>query len=361
MLIFSLMIFMIIFAWFLLKKMDNKKAKGRKLNIKLIYCIICSIALVAIAGLRAPSNDFGDDTMYMGNFEYVQKHDFPEVYKQFKLLDTEPVFYLGTKVVSLVSTNYNVLLIVCAIPVVLAISWMIYKHSKMPMLSYLLFSCAFFYLWSLVILRQAIAMSAIVFAIEFLIKKKYWKFIIAVALAALFHRTALIFLLALPISFMPYTKKSPIIFAILSVAMIVFGGLIISNGLQLFSNMWHYSAYLTREASFGNWKQIAKYVIYAVMIVVTILISKSDDRKRDKIPIYLCMTGCLLCALAPFFAETFRLGLYFMLPVIVILPNAIAGVEDSKKKLLYSGALTAGLVVLGFATFYSMGYTSIIL
>lgn len=361
MLIFGLMIFMMVGLWFLLKRIDSKKTKGRKINMKLIYCIICSILLIATAGLREPSENFGDDHMYMGNFEYVQNVDFPGVYERFKLLDTEPVFYLGTKAVSLISTNYNVLLIVCAIPVVLAVAWLIYKRSKMPMLSFLLFTCAFFYLWSLVVLRQAVAMSAIVFAIEFLIKKKYVRFILLVVIAALFHRTALVFLLALPISFIPYTKKSIPVFITLSLGMLVFGGLIVDSVLQLFSGMWHYSAYLTRAESYGNWRQILKYVVYTILTMGMMVIAKTRFKQENKVPIYLCLVGCLLCALAPFFAEMFRLGLYFMLPIITLLPNAITEVKDEKRRLLYSTAVAVGLIILGLVTFYSMGYKSIII
>lgn len=361
MIVFCILLLVIIASWFLLKKIEKRNTGNRKINAKLIYCIICSVALVAIAGLRQPSIDFGDDKMYMHNFEYVQNHDFPKVFDQYKKLDTEPIFYLGMKVVSLVSTNYNVILIICAIPVVLAISWMIYKRSKMPVMSYLVFACAFFYLWSLVILRQGVAMGAIVVGIEFLSRKKYLRFIIAVIIATLFHRTALVFLLVLPLSFIPYSKKGMLVFGLASVIILLFGEQIVNGVLQLFSGMWHYRAYLTREESFGNWRQILKYIIYTAMTIMVIVFAKHETKTKNSTLIYSCLAGCLLCALSPFFAETFRLGLYFMIPIVILLPNAVSEIEKSKKKVLYSVAISVGLVVLGVATFYSMGYKSLIL
>lgn len=354
MLAYIILIAAVIGLWPLLGRLsfDEKKKK-------MTYCIVCGALLVLLASTRAAYSGFGDDSMYMKNFEYVKENTFVEIFDYFKMQDTEVVFYELTKIVSLFTSNYNILLVVCAIPIVFIVSRAIYKFSKMPQLSYLIFSCAFFFLWSMVILRQAIAMAFVVVALEFLLKKKYWKFLVAVGCAVLFHRTAIILLIALPLSFLRYSKKSVVVFVLLCGIGGIFGNQIVDMFMRLFVDAGHFSAYLTRMESFGNLRQVYKFVVYGLLTGVTIVFSNEKFKKSNSLLIYSCLVGCLLCALAPFFAETYRLALYFMLPLIVVLPNSMQFIKDKKKRTFLIGAIGISLVVLGFATFYSMGYQNI--
>ena len=124
---YVVLIIVIIGLWFLFDRLKMEKKKK-----KILYCIICGILLVLVAGTRVGSLDFGDDGMYMRNFTYVRENSFVDVFNYFKAQDTEVVFYEFTKIISLFTDNYNVLLTICAIPIVFVISRIIYKFSKKP-------------------------------------------------------------------------------------------------------------------------------------------------------------------------------------------------------------------------------------
>ena len=353
---YVVLIIVIIGLWFLFDRLKMEKKKK-----KILYCIICGILLVLVAGTRVGSLDFGDDSMYMRNFTYVRENSFVDVFNYFKAQDTEVVFYEFTKLVSLFTDNYNVLLTICAIPIVFVISRIIYKFSKKPYFSYLIFFCAFFFLWSMVTLGQAIAMAFVGLSLEFLLKKKYWRFLIAVGCAVLFHRTAIVFLLALPLSFLRYSKKSVVGFIALCIIGIIFGEQIVNMAMGAFADAGHFSAYLDRAESFGNWKQIYKFLVYGLLTASALVVSKDKYKTKNSLFIHSCLVGCLLCTFAPFFAETYRLALYFMLSLIIILPNAVDGMKDKKMQALLTAVITVSLIVLGFVTFASMGYQNIIM
>lgn len=336
--------------------------KSEKIDLKKIYCIICGFILVFIAGTRAPSVDFGDDRMYASNYELVSNSDYDEIYSYFTAQDTEVVFYGFAKTISNISKNYNFLLLICSIPVVLIVARFIYRKSRYPMLSFLIFACAFFFLWSIVVLRQALALAFILLAIDCLMEKKRVWFTVFVLLAFLFHRTAIITFLLLPLSFVKeYHKNVLLVFIISCAVILLFGGAIINFIMSLFQGMQHYSAYIARDESYGSFQQINKIVVYGLMTFAALFISDNKFKRKNALLIYSCMIGCLLCAFAPFFAESFRLGLYFMLPIITLLPNAIAESRDKRVKILLNGSLIVSLIALGIFTFNSMGYESLLL
>ena len=335
--------------------------KSEKVYLKKIYCVICGLLLVFVAGTRAPSIDFGDDRMYASDYELVSNSDYDEVYNYFTAQDTEVVFYEFTKVVSSISKEYNFLLLVCSIPVALIVARFIYRKSRYPMLSFLIFACAFFFLWSIVVLRQALALTFVLLAIDCLMEKRKVWFTVFVLLAFLFHRTAIISFLLLPISFIKeYHKNTLAVFIISCAVVLLFGDIIINFIMNLFQGMQHYSAYITRDESYGSFQQINKIIVYGLMTLAALFISDDKFKKKNVLLIHSCMIGCLLCAFAPFFAESFRLGLYFMLPIIVLLPNAIIESRDKRVKAVLTGSLIISLIVLGVLTFNSMGYESIL-
>lgn len=94
--------------------------------------------------------------------------------------------------------SFEVCLFIIAAFTAITIGVLVYRYSPSPYWSYLIYIAMGFYIASFDILKQVIAMGFIVIAMIFIIEKKPVKFLIFVALAALFHYAALVFIIAYP-------------------------------------------------------------------------------------------------------------------------------------------------------------------
>lgn len=68
------------------------------------------------------------------------------------------------------------------------------EQSPRYLISFLLYYCSLFFLYDFIAIRQALAMSIFMFAIPYIVEKKMIKYFICIAIACLFHMSALILL-----------------------------------------------------------------------------------------------------------------------------------------------------------------------
>ena len=173
--------------------------QGNSLGIGLtgrkIYIIAVSGFLALLSGLRDLS--VGNDTQaYVRYFDYVGNTDI-------KTLLTNTPFNLekGYALYSwlwfqLIPNEHFFFLVISALCFVLIGYWM-YKNSRYPIASYLVFLCLFFTFF-LTGIRQGIAISISLLAFEQIKQRNLMKFSLLVIVAALFHRTAVVFFVAYP-------------------------------------------------------------------------------------------------------------------------------------------------------------------
>lgn len=90
--------------------------------------------------------------------------------------------------------DFQILLIVIAIITELALAMLIYRCSPRPWLSYFVWNCLSFFVFSLSALKQSLAMALLMWAAIGIIERRPKRFLIFVLLAGLVHMPALIFL-----------------------------------------------------------------------------------------------------------------------------------------------------------------------
>ncbi|UXD69323.1 EpsG family protein [Sphingobacterium faecium] len=121
----------------------------------------------------------------------------------------EWAYSLLTRIISNIYENYNLFLAIAGLVLFFFQSFAIKRLSPYPIISLL-------FLWSIqfaniLFVRQWIAIAILMFSVIYIEKKRFWPFLLLVALAAGFHRTSWIFLLSWWIYDLKLSKKTMII------------------------------------------------------------------------------------------------------------------------------------------------------
>ena len=104
---------------------------------KKIYCIYVGIILLLLIGLRDKSMGIVDTQyIYIPTFNKILNTPFFEINNFFS---KDIVFIYITKIYTYLSSNQQLWLFLLGIPIILGISMLIYRESKNPVLSFILF------------------------------------------------------------------------------------------------------------------------------------------------------------------------------------------------------------------------------
>ena len=175
------------------------------------------------------------------------------------------------------------------------------------------------------ILRQAIAVSIFLVAFHYIEDRKFWKYLIAILIAALFHKTAFVLLALYPAVNVPPSKYKNAAIIVITVIVFILGPQI-SN--TLLSNF--YSEY-TNIASSGD--GISLLVLYIVLGAVYMGISYKLQIQESK-----SIKGLMGFALVlQFFAtqnDMFRrIAVYGSDSFSILIPNTISKLRPKDRML----------------------------
>lgn len=186
------------------------------------FIVVAFILLFVVMGLR-DVNAFGSDASGTHG-------SYPIIYQRTGTTDWANLIGKGEErynigfscliklIYVLTSGNYQALITILSLFFVFSYMRFIGKYSPSPIQSILCLFGLLYYTFLFDALKQAVAMSVLLFAIDFIIDKKPIRFVILTVLAALFHFPALIFLPAYWIGRMRVGRN----YFILLVALLVF-------------------------------------------------------------------------------------------------------------------------------------------
>lgn len=171
------------------------------------------------------------------------------------------------KLIIVLGGNFQWLLIVSTLLVLLPVFITVRKYSMNPMLSIFLFYAFYIYLQSFNISRQIVSVSLAFYCLPFLINRKWKTYMMGLFGAFLFHTTAIFNVLFLFAKKIPYNKMWWAFFLILS---LVFGVVLSSTLLPKVAEMLGYTHYLQRfdsEAETGIFLVITNF--FALWLIIT--------------------------------------------------------------------------------------------
>lgn len=298
-----------------------------------VYCIIGAFNWIILSGFRDYS--VGADTVAYGQaFDEIRSLSWGTVFQRLK--DSyfggdkkykDPGYTFLQKVVHLFTDDYRVFLFLIAVFFTVLMAVWIYKYSKDPCLSFLVFSVVFYSFFAITGHRQTIATALVVFIGYGLIKKqKLLPFILVVLVGFTIHKSCIIML---PFYFLAHKKITPTYLVTLfafCVATFALGQGFILEIATLFG--YDYEGY---QADTGTFTLLMMF-----MTVATIWASKqmlNNDRENALGPINAMLLAGAATVLTLREQSMMRIQQYFSLYMMIALPEILCTL--SKKNRLF--------------------------
>lgn len=294
-----------------------------------VYCYISLLLIGLFWFLTAfRSSTIGADTFtYIRAFKSVVNYGLEYKSKYF-----ERGYIIFSYLISKITSDPHVYLIIHASLCYIVFLIYIFKYSKNILVSTTFLFCIAYSNYTN-ILRQDLAMVICLIAYCFLKKKKQIGFVILVLLASTMHTSALIFLFLMFHKHLPKSKKKILLICCIAI-MLSLSGVIISilSGSNIF-----YSSYAESKYAGTGYLAVIVSLIRAILfsIIYYFAYPEIENKSIDKTNLFmLLILNCLGFSINIFT----RISTYFLLPLIVEIPNCFytAKLKDKKWILLLS-------------------------
>lgn len=297
----------------------NRRKIGRKVFVIIMFAMIALVAMLR-------SWRVGIDTaQYYRNFTVIANMGWSEAGD----LRYEIGYFALCKILSYISSDGQILIIVTSLFIVTSIGRFIYKYSKDVVLSAFLYISLNIYFFHLNGMRQSLAIAVLLWGVDYLVTDKKIRFLIVVYLASLFHSSAFVFSIILLVKDRKYTKKTYIQLMLVTVVGFIFAVPMfkIVTGI-----MGKYSGYLDSKFGEANYfgalfQFIIGFSIYSLCHYLHISRIKTFENKIDQIVMW--SVGIATCC----FAMTMRMNIigrsiqYFWTYALILVPNTISSIK----------------------------------
>lgn len=181
-----------------------------------------------------------------------------------------------------------------------------------------------FYNRSLNIVRQAMAISLCIYSLKFLLENKNFKFILIVLLAFLFHKTALVFLLAI-IIYKLYKKNAKYVYY-MAIFIIIVGLIFIflfpeciklmtSIGIMSTDYLYYLDNYVDDIGTISSFELL----LDITYIVEYIIFNKLRKKENSSFYFILALIDVICLIISTKYTAANRFGMYFRIPVVLFL------------------------------------------
>lgn len=161
---------------------ERKPSIGKKL----CYVIVTFAAMYLISIFRyGLGNDYYS---YIYIFRNIQDASGLAIFN----LGYEPAFTVITKLISLFTSNVNVLYAIYALLILVPTAYAIFRYSENIWMSTMMFISLTFFYCSLSFIRQSIAFAVILCAYKYVKERNHFKVLLFIFIACLFHSTVIV-------------------------------------------------------------------------------------------------------------------------------------------------------------------------
>jgi len=258
----------------------------------------------------------------------------------------DPGYTVFVKTLQLITSDYQVYLVLVAAMFTIPLGVLIYRHSRDPFLSFLVYSTLFYSFFAITGTRQTIATALVVLlGYPLIVKRQLLVFLLLGVIAFTIHKSSVVFL---PFYFLADLEVTRIRFgAALSAAVLVFvfrepvaSTLAIASGYEGFASGW---------ASTGAWT--FSFALVAVLVAaamrLSVILSAQPDARGWMNALFL---GVVFTPLAFFDPSAMRVAQYFTLFLVFIVPALVQSFRDSKERALVYWAVISVMGLLFIQT-----------
>lgn len=309
---------------------------------RLIVCTILIIILLAgFAGLRTHCNDTG---AYRHSYELITEKSWEAADRS---VGSNPLFNWVNYQLKLRGVSTQNFLMFWAFLTVDCYVALAHRYSANYSLTIFLLFTTGCYTFVFAGIKQAAAVGIAVVAVMFALKKKWLRFIICVAVAALIHPYALMYLLVPFMEFRPWTKKTYWMLAIFLAAGFLLRPLIgtVVNITTLLGEEYTVSSFT------GEGVNIFRVLVCNVPLALSFIYREklfADSSKAENLMINLTMLNGAIMFVGLFGTANYfaRLANYFLIFQSLSLPWMLKRIGGRDRKML------TALMVLGFLAYF---------
>lgn len=334
----GIIIFSLFFA-FLLRAKNYSCGKN--------YAIFFMFLLFLMAALRASS--IGNDTAnYLRIYTIIQKGNFIEGWEE----RFEPGYLILNRLLASFFQEQQIILLVTSIIIYGGFLYFIVKFSSNVWLSVFLFITLGYFGQSLNTIRLCIAYSILLFSYSFLRKKQFITFVIIVLLATMFHRTAIIFLLAYFVQNIKLNKWIFGIWVIFTATVTIYMQVFLDILFKIYPTFQYYIG--TNYVSSGKLASILYLLIWLLVLIFGLAIQwkkRGETISKDiSIMTFFMMIAVSIYSFSLRFNLLDRIAQFFSMFGIVYIPNTLELIKSKRKKYI----LTMIIVMLFFSYFVTI-------
>ncbi len=231
----------------------------------------------------------------------------------------------------------------------------IYDQGEWFLFSLFLFLMNGYYFSSFNSVRYYFGLGIAMFSMKYVIRGEYGKFILWILAAALFHKSILVvipgYLVARWLA-NDRLKKWHVIVGILVVASLFFGRDIYRFIIFKFYPFYEGSQFDHVDYSITNIGKCAGTLVLAAFCYESAI----KDNVRNKFYLYLTVAGTILYTAGAFIPEVSRIGYYFTISQIFLIPNMLKSMEKGIWRKLFTAGVVAAFAV-HFALFLRTAYS----
>lgn len=241
--------------------------------------------------------------------------------------DWEIGYILLNKIIGIFTAQPSVFIMVTSFIILTGPAYLVLRYSVNPFMSVFLYVNLYLFYLDMNYLRQAIAMSILCFAYGFLRDKRFWRFLLIVAVAACFHLTVLYMIPVYLVSLLKVNTRSMTLY--------LFGLLfyyILSDGvLNIILSKFHteYSGSIFIESGIYFYYAFFPLLICAGMVALSYF-AKNKSRSLELLMHLTLMMGFWQIVMTKH-ALFERFSYYTMLFVVLAIPEAINAFRDQLK------------------------------
>lgn len=326
---------------------------GQKKRLAAFWLLVLlEFLLASLRGIDVGSDTRGYVEMIIPSLSNFSYHDI--IFDPSWLVEKEPVCYAFLKFISEPFSTYTPYFFILQAIFWILVGFTMAKYAKDPLLALFVFIAFRFSFFNMTAIRQTLALAVTTFSYRYYDQKKTTKFIIAVIIASLFHRSAIVFLLLLPFrNWNLYNKQWLVVF--LMGAFFFVGYIFKSMGgfTELSDSSIAYASYLERSSG-GNWFSVLMAIILFVFIIIFI---NGNHQKEEYKSLYnVIVLGLLFSTAGILSGLFFRIAMYFDFFIPILYSSSLVGVPINKRRLyLVLGMFT--MLAIYFMTGIAPGYT----
>ena len=302
-------------------KLGNLKFNSR------LYVLLCCLELILLAGLRGYT--VGADTaVYLDAIDYYGS--LPFIDRLFASLvfpfDFEVGYFFLTKLCTFLFIGKSGFLFIVAILTYVPVFAAIYKHSSVPYISIVSYFAFGMFSYSLGVFRQMIAISILLCGWKYIVERRFFKYLLVVLLAMLFHSTAVI---ALCLYVLYGIKWRRVILLLIPCELVLLfcGRYVVALAVKLLPQYAHYIGGKFDQQG-GSYLML---LLLNVVLFIAVIMSKRG-RFKDDVVVCALILAVLLQAVGYSMALFGRVVPYFSIYLLFAIPDIVYGMGKNWRK-----------------------------